>query len=179
MHLHDLVERVGEMPTGLTPLADLGKTKHRRTPKLCSVEILMNNRITPSVQFVKHVPAGSVAGMMSIDLCPEVDTKPSKVRADAAWLSIAIIQLPVQRELGSQNRLQCCWRQRVHQLIDALGMEVTTVSLELRSEENAIGPIDLLSCKSSTPSSTSNGRMSPSHFVELIRSGRCPLAIRT
>jgi len=103
---------------------------------------------------------------MSINLRPEVDTKSAKVRADAPWLSIATIQLPVQRELGSNNRLQCWCHERIHQVVHALGMEIPAESLELRSEENGIGSIYLLSCKSFTSLSASNGSVSLSHFVE-------------
>jgi hypothetical protein len=94
-------------------------------------EILMSYRIPPNVQLLDKGLARCVPGILDPYLSPEVDPEAAEIRADAAGLRIETPQLKVLGQHLADGRLQILRRECWNKIIDALGMKVTTETLEL------------------------------------------------
>jgi hypothetical protein len=175
---HDFIERLGEVAAIPTPLSNDGKMKGRRTTQLRRVEVLMDDRVSPIVQSVERGFPSRIRGMMALDFHPKGDSQSPEVGADTARLGVLTVQLPVQCEFSPNNWLQRPGCQGIRQMIDAFGMEVSAEPLKLGRKENGIGSIDLLSCITPSPVTSSDGGMGLGHFVESIRAANRPFLIR-
>jgi hypothetical protein len=140
-----LVERTSQTIAGTPPPPDLIQPKDRRTTEPDEVEVLVDDRIPPIIQFFEQLHASQVLRVMDFDFIPERDLETTEVRADAAGLSIATIQETAPSQLGSHQLLQCRRRcDRCQDVDNALAVKISTEPLELRRKQHSIRVIELL-----------------------------------
>jgi hypothetical protein len=154
------------------------ESENRRSTQLGSVEVLMDDRVSPFVQIIEPSLSCRVVGRVVLDFGPEIHSEPSEVRTNTTRLCIASIQLAAHQVLGPNNRLKKSRRDCVHHVIDALSMEIAAESLKVRREQDGVSPIDLLGRVTSSPSRSTDYGMRLGHLVEGGRSGRDPLPVR-
>jgi hypothetical protein len=97
---HHLVEGTSQAIAGTPPSPDPLELKDCGAAKLVLVEVLMDDRIPPEIQFLKKIHSGRVLWIKDLDFVPETDPETTEVRADAAGLGIATIQEAAPSQLG-------------------------------------------------------------------------------
>jgi hypothetical protein len=178
MTTHHLVESTSQAIADTPPSPDPLELKDRGAAKLALVEILVDDRIPPEIQFVEKVHSGRVPWIMGLDFVPETDNETIEVRADAARLSIATIQEAAPSQLGKHDPFQCGRRCDHRQDVgDALFVKVPTEPLELRGKHHGVSPVELLGVKPPAAPRPADRGVPPCDLVESPGPRRSPVRV--
>jgi hypothetical protein len=166
MGTHYLFKGICKLVARVSPLADLLQPQNRRASEFRWIKILMSDRVPPSVQLLKPVQTSLVADVQVLHFVPERKSESIVVFANVSGIRIPCLQLPVL----DKNIPECCpqktsWN-ALHEVVRAFRVQIPTVSLKLRGEQDGICLIDLLGSVASSAAHTTDAPMGSLHFIE-------------
>jgi hypothetical protein len=175
---HHFAEPTSQTLTGPPPPPDPIQSKDNRTAELMRIEVLMCDCIAPLIQLFEEIHQRRRPRIISPHFIPEMDPQPAEIRAEAARLSIAAVQLTIPDEFVPHHGPDC-ERRRNHpdKMIDALRMKVSTEPLKLRGEHHGVGPIELLGIEPPATLRPTHRGVTPRDLVEGLRPRCSPFSV--
>ena len=152
------VEGLGECGARPTPCANRRQVELRRC-ELARAEVLVSDGIPPFHELIDPAPSPCVPHVDRTYRLPELEPQAIEVRPDCIGRRVASIQSPCPRELGVHRRSHRRSDDRTHHEVNALGVQIAAVSLELRAEQHDVGMVDLLRRPPSASPSAADGGM--------------------
>lgn len=96
-----------------------------------------------------------VSDIQSINLCPEIDAQPVKVGTNRRRVWIPSAEASIPNKFCAYENLKLDW-DNCDNVVNALGMKISTEPQKLRRQESRIRIIDLLRCESPSSLSAAN-----------------------
>jgi hypothetical protein len=131
METHYLFEGICKLVAGVPPVTDLLQSQNGRAAEFRGVKILMSDRVSPSIQFLKPVLPGLIAHVQVFHLVPERKPKSIIVFPNISGVGITCLQLPVLNQNVSKGGSQNPGRDALDEVVGTFGVQIATVTLKL------------------------------------------------
>ena len=129
------VHRRGEVIAGRSPGGHIGKPKIRATVPEVEVlsrpEVLMGDGVPPAVEALQADTPPRCSSIKLAHSSPEGDREPAEVGADVAGIRVAGVELPAFAQPIGHDRPGPRLRQREHDVVDGLRVELAAEPLEV------------------------------------------------
>src|SRR5579884_2661807 len=166
MRTHHLFKGICQLVTGMPPLADLLQPQNCRAAEFRRVKILMSDRVSPDVQFVKLVSTSLIADVQVLHFVPECKPKSIVVMPNVSGIRISSLQPQLIDENTPEGCLQKPSWNALHEVVHTFRVEISTESLKLGGEQDGVCLIDLLGGIAPSGASTTDAPMGSLHLIE-------------
>jgi hypothetical protein len=137
---------------------------------------MMRNRVTPEIQLIKLILTRFVLRVQRLDSVPEPEVEPIEIRAEIAWIRVALFQFQVAKQ-GIATRAPHDKRiDPLDKKVDAFRVKVAAKPLKLGGKEHRISMVDLLGRVSAARTTSSDAPMRVLDLIESTEPDRSPLS---
>ncbi|MEX0702803.1 MAG: hypothetical protein WD069_11975 [Planctomycetales bacterium] len=142
--MHHAIEADAQSIQGSPPRLDGCQLQRSTRAKFRRIEVLVGDRVPPKIEILEASQTLGRPRIVSVHGRPEFQAQAVEVGPDVPCVWISRVELSAHDKLGAKRMLERHRLHVAHEVVNRLGMQISTESLELRGEQHCVRMIDLL-----------------------------------
>jgi len=120
------------------------------------VEILVSDRIAPSVQLIQPFSPALVERVKCVDVLPDRHVEPREIVSDASAVRVTTVKFSPLRQRGRYHRPKPSWVDLSNYERSSFAVQIPAEPLKLSGQREQVCVVDLIGRVTSTPSGSTN-----------------------